>query len=1811
MLLNQLVEINEKGIVASSVNFGMMDDPQMNLNLCEGFIFNYDPKKPERSTVGILDKIRRSYHSRTEPNIHLMIQQYGRGKSHFAIAIANYFKKPYKSPEVRGILRQLEVATLGESKAIFERLQLYKQKQHQKHLVICLSGDRGGDIKKHFLQTLLKGLEEEGIKDSLAQHICSEPLRYLESLNTEDRNKAENYLASQGNPDGDLNTLIRLLQQNNPAVIPAVKNLARHVTSFLPDFSADIDIEAILKDILNNLCSGANPHFQGILILFDELNYYLQSWAADQIGAGGTALQNITNICERYKGKIALLSFAQIDLDKAIGISATDRESYRKISSRLTPKDSTYYPESSLELVINNLLIQKEDTYKWKEFYARWNNTLLSEARIAYEQRIKFYQYNGWSLDRFNRHLSQGCFPLHPITAYLLCKLNFTQDRTAIQFIKGYVKDFIQNQPVEASGKINYIYPIALIDTFIENFSNYPVYTVYQKAQGLVAGSDDPDELVVLKALFLYYASGDKLTKSDREDHEEVLTTLTGLSRAKLKAVLNKLMQTREIVYYQPGTKLYRFFEGINPTEIEEQIEEEITNKENQAKEPFIKQVVEHCEKKIKQYLDNETITATQFVKDNNLVGDDWQFKYKVYSIDGFIRALSSDSTLRNIEEKGIFAYVLAETQEELQEFRREVDKHLASSPHKQQIAVAIPSEPTGDLARVLLKIDILKNKDSTQKRLFGVACEQLLQRWIEQVNKQVENLLGSCTYHCIALEKIPPVERNKPQRIISTILQESYSFVPPVDEIDKMRADHQTGSKIVGFAAKQLLADSLTPQGLPDRAYSTVIDTIFVSRWGLLKKTSQKYIVQEPTHEKIKAAWDKISQMSDLTGLSEKIVNLEKVWQVLSKPPYGYSELTFTVLLAGWLVYHHKEVVLKGVDKLSLKKNEQATTKTQSLKDWANTDIWQKPKDFVHKWVVNPKSQLIRRQKAKAPELPSSPMNYDRAQQYLTDAAAFLEADDLDRVEFAEVNQNRQRVTAKIEEINAWFKPVEEADLLSPSVALDVLFQLYPQLLAPLPAIDLRPNTISVRPTQEQRDRASQALQTVCQQIEKSIAAQSDRAQTLTKEENCDTYKIEIENIIRQIEEVSSLPEHLVTSLRNALQVADQTKAKIQEQVKIGECLSEIHRLYNQLNENSTQEDYSRTRAEITTLAQRIPDRADEAGEVRQVLQDIEQRYQELNQKIEIWEERASGVISRQQILELNNEIERQRRCFTEEASNSRIKKLQEQLRGELLNVQERDDAEKLIRAELDKIQNKLQRIRDLHINKISEAFQVFQQLMNSNLPSTGEAALLEEYQKKVEEFKSHGRKAIADQFARIYGRQLIRLEEYETLKNALETSRTILADVEDFTDIKANIEQAFENLEIRHSQLQRQKQEQELQTQDKKIIQAIRQLKPIKTHTNRQCEDGINQIEELRNRLNMSEQFQTEIDQILQSFREKIAVNQRNLLTLKESLSKAENLKELERISTEYAKLEFFFQDSTDYQDYQALQELIQLLRNDLEQVRDLETRASQSNSIATCSEILAVIENEQLTLHERDRFQGRIAQLADNLRKEIQTYTQELNEFEQELEASSIVQAVQRLQEKVLQKAARYSGSEQESRYQTIVTEIKLLVDLLQMAKTGERKTVEICQEQIAKLQKWKNSFESLSPNLQERFDSISQEIEETKAQILARQKVAAEEWLNNIEHQGAQLSQLIDDTKRLDAANKLLKQIQTQKSQHIELLNPDRQQSLANIERQCIEEQSKDKTNKIIVLFQQLPHLERQSLYEQLAQYLSDATEEFNG
>ncbi|MBC1225176.1 hypothetical protein GNF11_25800 [Nostoc sp. UCD122] len=138
-------------------------------------------------------------------------------------------------------------------------------------------------------------------------------------------------------------------------------------------------------------------------------------------------------------------------------------------------------------------------------------------------------------------------------------------------------------------------------------------------------------------------------------------------------------------------------------------------------------------------------------------MSEDWQFERKIYSIDKFLKALENNRTLNDTKEKGIFAYVIAETQEELQELRNNIANYLSKSLINNRIAVAIPTEETGNLARVILKIKALEETNPTSQKLLGKAYQEQLQRWQEEASIRLTRLLNNCTYYCVGIEKIPP----------------------------------------------------------------------------------------------------------------------------------------------------------------------------------------------------------------------------------------------------------------------------------------------------------------------------------------------------------------------------------------------------------------------------------------------------------------------------------------------------------------------------------------------------------------------------------------------------------------------------------------------------------------------------------------------------------------------------------------------------------------------------------------------------------------------------------------------------------------------------------------------------------------------------------------------------------------------------------------------------------------------------------------------------------------------------------------------
>jgi hypothetical protein len=1311
MQLNQIVKINELGMVANAVNFGMMANTDKNLRLCQGFVFNYNHQKTKDSTLGILAEIQKSYHHINQPNIHLFVQDYGKGKSHFALVAANYFQKSLDTPENQGILAQVKNA-VGNNQGIVEELTAYK-KRNPKHLVICISGDDGIDLRQIFLKSLRQTLENEGITENLGQLLCQKPLEYLLNLKDTAIEEANQFLAENGNEFGDFHTLIDLLEKDNYRVIPSVKEISKQLNKgFAFDFDTDLKVEEILELLIHKLCVGQNAKYAGILILFDELNYYLKSWSADSVNAGGAFLQSITKTCENHKSKIALVCFTQIRPLKSIyQITSQSVEDYKKLASRLEIAESTYEPASSLELVIKGLLPKQDHNNSWNQFFQVWCNTLLIDSRKSHEHRINIYRERNWTLEDFNNTLTIGCFPLHPLNSYLLCNLDFTQGRTAIQYIKEDVKLFINSQPVEKNGKLNYIPAISLIDAFEDNFSQpefYSHYSEYQKAYDTIAASATLEEIAILKGLFLFYVSQGKLYKPESEKHDVILSELTGLSEKQTKEALEKLAQDRKVIYFNSGDNTYRFYSGSNLLEISQQLEEEASK---QADKIRVKLAVDYCQNEVINYLKYAQIEGTAFIeKHQQLNNYKWFFEYKFYSITDFEKALFSDRTLENIAGKGIFAYVLAETMEEIQYVHNRVNQLISQSQHQKRIAIAIPRKPVRDICHDLFKLDIIKRKSTSEKQELGTALKQLNKQLQEKIQREIKEVIASATYYGLNLDQLTITEKQHRESIVSHLLQQLYPFVPSVAKNDKMALNSSTGNSIIGYVAKRLLEDDLNPTKFPNQAYHTLVTQVFVNSWGLFKTSARKYSVQTPTNQNIIAAWNKIDELTALNDKQKTSINIEKIWQELSNPPFGYNEYTFTMLFIAWICDHRTEITLKGNFSIPKNKKEQVTIEEKPIKDWVTTNVLDKPKDFVNEWILTSgkKPQLIRSQPVVCPEIPAR-LKYVQAQKLLKEIELFINSADPNQAQVEDIKPKKQQILAQVHKINQWFKVVEETENLPSNIKLETLISLYSRLqeiklelskpktinlVSPNIISSVKSDTITVDPSAEQYKRQTKALEIIHDKINEVIAKLGEKAEYLKTEQELGGYKVEVQTAIEKITQIS-LPRHLLDTLNYSLQVANRKLSEIQQQSEIKDCLDKIQIRYNSLSNNATQQDYIDTINDIEKLTNEV---VKKELRYQQIVKDIQNKSQNLSQKITRWEERLIKT-TKDQALKLYQEVSQQQNRFTQPECSQKVQQILEQLEDILKNTQQeetttkkQDDASLI----LEDINNKLQEIQN-----------------------------------------------------------------------------------------------------------------------------------------------------------------------------------------------------------------------------------------------------------------------------------------------------------------------------------------------------------------------------------------------------------------------------------------------------------------------------------------------------------------------------------
>lgn len=551
MLICDLVTLNEDAEFVNDVQLGWYPKDPRSRSLAKGYIFTDKAPEGKKSSTALLEQVRDAF-TYSRENRFVVIVTYGHGKTHFALALANFFGMPAGSEEVR---RMLVNIAHGSSEAKAQGLRDFKGARSP-FLVVRLRGDKPGSLPQQFLSGLETALDEhEATRDARLPLWFNEAEKFLERLTPEQVVAADTFLEPQ---DLDTELLLRQVRER-AARYEVCRALSRSLYGTALDFGADVSLEDAVKLAVDGYCGEGKP-FAGLLVLFDEFSEFVRRYA-ERRGMGGASLQDLLDGIHSRQERSAFVAFSQHDPDTVaqnvfrVMADAQGQDSLSKELTRLpVPQRQTLF--SSLETVLAAYLKQHEEG--WDALYDQTvgaledaTDTTMALCESRYSNSLD------WDTEKVSEVLTRGCFPLHPLTTALLCSVSL-REVTNPRAVLGFVQEALerrQDQEALAGRSPNWVYAVDLVDYFREMLAEKE-WEQYQATVGMLGGDITADQAQVLKAMLLVAVAS---LKTRAQGYAKVISVLSGLAPGACQAALADLSENGHI-HNDAANKAYSFW---------------------------------------------------------------------------------------------------------------------------------------------------------------------------------------------------------------------------------------------------------------------------------------------------------------------------------------------------------------------------------------------------------------------------------------------------------------------------------------------------------------------------------------------------------------------------------------------------------------------------------------------------------------------------------------------------------------------------------------------------------------------------------------------------------------------------------------------------------------------------------------------------------------------------------------------------------------------------------------------------------------------------------------------------------------------------------------------------------------------------------------------------------------------------------------------------------------------------------------------------------------------------------------------------
>lgn len=940
--LGEVVKLDTEGEFHSDVQLSDYDRPERNRVLLRSYIFSTTAPSSFGSAtnsiagIDLLKQLTLGYtyaHGHFE-NRMVAIANYGHGKSHLALVLANYFAKPADSLEVKISLERIAQALNDPAKA--EHYRDFKRERGE-FLVLRLRGDTPYTLREQYFRALKVALSEHEQTANLQLPFWTKSaIQYLRALSGDNLAAANTYLA---NHQIDVPGLLHEVEGQREEAYELYIGVFKHLSHGIPpNTEGYVSLREAVAWTVNTCCGEGK--LGGLLILFDEFSQYVQRYARSK--AVGD-LQDLLQGVEDHRGKAIFLAFAQHDPKEVARLVLSAGQQLQTLEKELDRLPRKYALYSLMESVLDSYLKQQE---AWEQLLhdPKVKGALYGDAsELAWEVFLKHYdQELGWTHDKFRKVVTEGCFPLHPLTTGLLCQLRMEQGEAigGARTVLGFVSDQLElraEQPAVVDGRPNWILPIVLVDYFERRLdSSGRVYAALEKAQHDLAltlqEAISPAHTAILKALLLYEVANMKWVG---EKQVGMLAQLSGHDFQTTSRVLKEL-SSKKIIRYDPIQKVNSFWPiGNDPHKLEERIKQQIARL-YQESNTFLVDL-------------NRSLKADQQMRFGRVPievewghPEDWAANEEIITTEQltpeYLKQLFTPFRFgpRGFEDgqRGLVLWIMMR-----EDFDRDALCEQAKSAIDQAwpgeapppVLVVIPRGPVPEMDEYFRRKQALEQlrQDKDLKQEVGQGA---FDHEVEYTRKALASALGQLrgdSEHVWAIlretwEIVVPtpyrisvsrVKANNLQRALEALYDATYRYRPEGFFTQYPTAQARGGSKLrpaVKNVARNLLLDRIGSvlAGM-DNVARDLSKGYLSARWGILgpERGTFPLKLQKPTSLTVLRAWEQINN----TFVPGQEVPVNTVLPRLLNPPYGFDYNTLLLLFSAWIGYHRDELQISA----------------------------------------------------------------------------------------------------------------------------------------------------------------------------------------------------------------------------------------------------------------------------------------------------------------------------------------------------------------------------------------------------------------------------------------------------------------------------------------------------------------------------------------------------------------------------------------------------------------------------------------------------------------------------------------------------------------------------------------------------------------------------------------------------------------------------------------------------------------------------------------------------------------------------------